>query len=108
LTTESKYNSDILQPQTEGVSLHSVGLRLLSVNEARKVLGIRFESLKKIINDGKISIIVIEGKIKISELALRQFILDNSKPLKPIVQQPQKNVPQSINETVKRIINKYK
>ncbi len=52
-------------------------LRLLSINEARIRLGIRFESLKKLIEQGRIDVINIEGKIKIPYRNLIKF-LDNS------------------------------
>ena len=94
------------QPQTEGTPQND--LRLLSVNEARKKLGIRYESLKSLIQEGKIEVIVIEGKIKIPEIKLRQFIIENSKRIKPPEEHFIKNVPKSIQETLNRIINKYK
>ena len=40
-------------------------LRLLSINEARKILGIRHETLTKLIDEKKIGHIVIEDKVKI-------------------------------------------
>ncbi|MBP9096705.1 MAG: helix-turn-helix domain-containing protein [Ignavibacteria bacterium] len=52
-------------------------LRLLSINEARLRLGIRFESLKKLIEQGRIDVINIEGKIKIPYRNLVKF-LDNT------------------------------
>ena len=48
-------------------------LRLLSINEARKILGIRHETLTKIINEKKIGHLVIEDKIKIPFWCLKEF-----------------------------------
>lgn len=48
-------------------------LRLLSINEARKLMGIRFDSLKKLITEGKIEVIEIENKIKIPYMSLLKF-----------------------------------
>lgn len=53
-------------------------LRLLSINEARIRLGIRYESLKKLIEQGRIDVINIEGKIKIPYRNLIKFLDDTS------------------------------
>lgn len=53
-------------------------LRLLSINEARIRLGIRYESLRKLIEQGRIDVINIEGKIKIPYRSLIKFLDDDS------------------------------
>jgi hypothetical protein len=52
-------------------------LRLLSINEARIRLGIRYESLKKLIEQGRIDVINIEGKIKIPYRNIIKFLDDD-------------------------------
>ena len=48
-------------------------LRLLSINETRKILGIRHETLTKLIDEKKIGHIVIEDKVKIPYWCLKEF-----------------------------------
>ncbi|GEM_PF-2204287 len=56
-------------------------LKLLSINEARKLLKIRHEVVKKLINEGMIKVIVIGNRIKIPMISLKKFIEENSKRL---------------------------
>ena len=56
-------------------------LKLLSINEARKLLKIRHEVVKKLINEGMIKVIVIGNRIKIPKISLKKFIEENSKRL---------------------------
>ena len=71
-----KYNPD-LNPQHEDQP-HCDNLRLLSVNEARKLLGIRYETVMKLINNGEIEIVKINGRNKIPMLMLRKFVNQQS------------------------------
>lgn len=71
------YNPD-LQPQTEDVSHCDETLRLLSVNEARKILRIRYETVMQLINNGDIEIVKINGRNKIPMLMLRKFVNQQS------------------------------
>jgi len=70
------YNPD-LNSQTED-QLHCDELRLLSLNTARKILGIRYESVMKLINTGEIETIIINGKKRIPLIMLRKFVIKNS------------------------------
>lgn len=56
-------------------------LRLLSINEARLHLGIRYETLKKLINNGSIGYIEIDGKKKIPYFSLEEYIQQNTKQM---------------------------
>jgi len=58
-------------------------LRLLSINQARHYLGIRYETLKKLISKGSIGYIEIEGKKKIPYLSLEEYIQKNTKQMLP-------------------------
>lgn len=53
--------------------------RLISINQARKILQIRHKTLTEIIKEGKIKIININGKIKIPRKNLDQYIDEESK-----------------------------
>ena len=58
-------------------------LRLLSINEARKILGIRHESLKDFIYKGMIGTIKIGNKKKIPIGSLKEFIGENTEKMEP-------------------------
>jgi len=49
-------------------------LRLLSINKASKMLGIRYETVKHLVQIGKISSILINRKYKIPYLSLVDFV----------------------------------
>lgn len=61
-----------------GIQINESNLKLLSINEARKTMGIRYETMKKLIEDGKIGYTEINGKKKISTLSLLRFIENNT------------------------------
>lgn len=54
-------------------------LRLLSVNEAREILKIRHETVKKLIEEGKIEVMIIGKRYKIPMSSLKKFIEENSR-----------------------------
>ena len=58
-------------------------LRLLSINQARHCLGIRYETLKRLISKGSIGYIEIEGKKKIPYLSIEEYIHQNTKQMPP-------------------------
>lgn len=58
-------------------------LRLLSINQARHCLGIRYETLKRLISKGSIGYIEIEGKKKIPYLSIEEYIQQNTKQMPP-------------------------
>jgi hypothetical protein len=49
-------------------------LKLLSINQVRTVLGIRFETAKILVNDGKIKFIEINGRKKIPLKNLIEYL----------------------------------
>lgn len=58
-------------------------LRLLSINQARHCLGIRYETLKRLISKGSIGYIEVEGKKKIPYLSIEGYIQQNTKLMPP-------------------------
>jgi len=60
----------------EDISVES--LRLLSVNEARKILKIRHQTVKELIEEGKIEVIIMGNRTKIPMSSLIKFIKENS------------------------------
>lgn len=48
-------------------------LKLLSVNEARKMLGVRYETVKGLIEQGKLQALIIHNRIKIPTWSLLQY-----------------------------------
>jgi len=73
-------------------------LRLLSVHKVSKILGIRHDSVLKMIRQGKIKFIRIGQRIKIPYINLIRFIDDEAVANKPNVI----NIP-SIEETSRKI-----
>ena len=53
-------------------------LKLLSINEARKILGIRYEKTKQLIDEGKIKSIIINGRKKTTIKYINEFLESNS------------------------------
>ena len=53
-------------------------LKLLSINEARKILGIRYEKTKQLIEEGKIKSININGRKKTTIKYINEFLESNS------------------------------
>jgi excisionase family DNA binding protein len=92
-------NSHELQPQSES-AFHCDDLRLLTLNEARKLLGIRTETLKKLVSDGKIGVIMLEGKVKIPFLSLKKYIQDSITFLN---KKSDKTIEEDINEIIKNL-----
>lgn len=68
----STYNPD-LQPPTENVP-HCDELRLLSINNAKKRMGIRRENLLKLIEDEKIISKQIRGKTYVPYLSILNYL----------------------------------
>lgn len=80
MTATSTYNPNE-QPQTEEVT-HMDELRLLSVNEARKILRVSHSTLKQLINSGIIKSVRVNTRYKISYGAIKEFsdgVSQNSK-----------------------------
>lgn len=76
----AKYNPD-LKPQHEDQP-HCDNLRLLSVNQTRKILGVSHITLKRLIEEGTIKAVRINTRYKISLSAIQEFadgISQNSK-----------------------------
>lgn len=54
----------------------------MSVNMVSKILKIRDESVKKIIEEGRIEVIMIGKRIKIPMISLKKFIDENARIIK--------------------------
>jgi|WetSurMetagenome_2_1015567.scaffolds.fasta_scaffold76469_1 hypothetical protein len=63
------------------ISDNLTDLKLLSINKAREILKIRHETVKNLIYEGKIEVIVIGKRVKIPMISLRKYIEENSKKL---------------------------
>ena len=87
---------------------HDVSLRLLSINEARKLMGIRHETLKKLVYEGKIEVIEIEGKVKIPHINLIKFQQQQSKLLHVADNETTAEYSAEVlNTKLNSIVNKY-
>jgi len=78
LTDTTSNNNRNTQPHAESTSSRE-DLKLLSVNEGSKILQIRSESVKKLIKEGRIEVIIIGKRIKIPMISLKKFIDQNAK-----------------------------
>lgn len=97
--TETTSNNTIYpQPPAENASRED--LRLLSVNEARKIIGIRPATLKRLIEQGRINAVEINGKYKLSLQSIKSFVNPNENEIKHKNNSHSKN-----NENEKTIIN---
>ena len=54
------------------------GLRLISINKASKLLGIRYQSVRKLVMSGKIGFMKIGKSIKIPYMNLVEFVEEQS------------------------------
>jgi len=70
------YNPDLNSHEEN--QLYRDELRLLSINEVRELLKIRHETVKKLIEKGKIEVITIGKRIKIPMRSLNIFIEENT------------------------------
>jgi len=73
-----KYNPD--SNSHAEIPPHCDELRLLSINEARKILGVRHSTLKLLVSNGDIEHLAIEGTVRIPYVALKKFIFEKSNP----------------------------
>ncbi len=63
--------------KSKSLEIHE--LRLLSINKASKILGIRYETVKKLVRSSKIkAVITVNNKIKIPYKNLFEFINENN------------------------------
>jgi hypothetical protein len=79
-------------------------LRLLSINQARKILHIKHDDMKRLVTSGKIRYVIIEGKTKIPYFELKEFLQNNLIRDTDIEEKNSRKAEVEINN----IINKYK
>ena len=99
-------SSELTKQANEVIATES--LRLLSMNEVREILKVRHETVRKLIEDGKIEVIIIGKRIKIPTRSLEKFIEENAR----VITDEQKDERLStsrgyINEHVDSIIKKH-
>lgn len=84
------------------------GYKLLSINNASKILGIRHHTLTEIIKEGKIKVIDINGRIKIPRKNLDLFIDTESKTVTANnKKENNRKAPQSAKFILESIIKKH-
>jgi excisionase family DNA binding protein len=82
-------------------------MRLLSVNEARRLLGIRYQSVVELIERGELEFIEMGNRKKIPMIKLRSFINRSSKALKDKRESVKTFERALIKNKIKNIIKKY-
>jgi len=80
-------------------------LRLLSINKTRKILGIRFERVLKMVTSGKIKFIKIGKRIKIPYVNLIKFIDEQSERYEPNLVNISSE--EEISKKIDELITKY-
>ncbi|MCB0723026.1 MAG: hypothetical protein KDC73_11130 [Ignavibacteriae bacterium] len=89
-------------------SIEVKDLRLLSINGVRKILQISYSSAKKLIEEGKIKSIMIEGKMKVPIFRIHEF-LQNEVPENEAVSINKPEVSsQNLNDKINSIISKHR
>ena len=82
-------------------------MRLLSINEARRILGIRYQSVVELIETGELEFIEMGSRKKIPLTKLRSFINRSSKALKDKRDITKSFETSSIKNKLKNIIKKH-
>lgn len=99
-------SSELTQPSSQEISTES--LRLLSVNEARELLRVRHDTVKKLIEEGKIEVLIIGKRTKIPYISLKKFVEENARTLNEEQKEEQLATSREfINKKVDSIINKH-
>ena len=98
VTYNPKFNSH------EENQFHCDELRLLTINQARKILHIKHDDMKKLVTSGKVRYVIIEGKTKIPYFELKEFLQNNLIRNIDLEERDYRNAEVEINN----IINKYK
>ena len=83
-------------------------MRLLSINQARTILGIRYQSVVELIESGELEFIEMNNRRKIPMIKLRSFINRSSKVLKDKRDITKSFETSSIKNKLKNIIIKHK
>ena len=83
-------------------------MRLLSINEARRILGIRYQSVVELIETGELEFIEMRSRKKIPMTKLRSFINRSSKALKDKRDITKSFETSSIKNKLNNIIKKHK
>ncbi len=102
------------QIHTENIIEHKIfsansseDMRLLSINQVRTILGIRYQSVVKIIERGELEFIEMGDRKKIPMIKLRNFINRSSKALKDKRDIVKTYETSSIKNKLKNIIKKH-
>lgn len=82
-------------------------LRLLTINQARKILHIKHDDMKKLVNAGKVRYVIIEGKIKIPFFELKEFLQNNLIRKNNFEELKSRENGKEINSIINKYKNKY-
>jgi hypothetical protein len=106
MKTAATYNPDLNSHEEN--QLHCDVLRLLSKNEVRKILGIRYETVTQLIKKGEIETVQINGRKKIPLIMLRKFVIKNSIAINQKREAVQDFESSELNYKLQKIINKHR
>lgn len=83
---------------------HYNELRLLTINQVRKILHIKHDDMKRLVTSGNVRYVNIEGKIKIPYFELKEFLQNNL--IRNKVSEEKDS--HDIKDEIKDMINKYR
>ena len=94
----------------ENITENLNNLRLLSINEARKILGIRYEKTKQLIDEGKIKSININARKKTTIKYINEFLESNTNTITNNKKggNISKNNPSNLNNRFNEILERNK
>lgn len=100
--SSEKYKIDI--NSIDENQFHYNELRLLTINQARKILHIKHDDMKRLVTSEKVRYVNIEGKIKIPYFELKEFLQNNLIRNKVSEEKDSRD----IKDEIKDMINKYR
>lgn len=103
-------NQNQTKPEAQSIDGTSVSsdkhshLRLISINKASQIMGIRHESVRRLIDEGRLNAIEIDGKFKVPMGSIEDFVMNlHSQPgLKKFDRRPVANADEKIQKIIKR------
>jgi excisionase family DNA binding protein len=101
-------SQELTQQNCLSTNIDENNVGLLSINKASKKLKVRYGTVKRLIEEGKIEVIIIGKRTKISMTSLKKFIEENSRRItEEVNEQHLSDSRDIINNKVNSIIKKH-
>lgn len=89
-------------------SIELANLRLLSINGVRKTLRINYNSAKRLVEEGKIKSLTIEGKKKVPIFRVHEYLQQETQKNETQLLKKQEVYNQNLDEKIESIISKHR